>query len=228
MWNEEEHPRGQPDNQGQFVKKGTNGKGYDSRSDILPLRKAVEKSSNKKKIAQLERKESEVQRVWQIQENTGMSYEEAEKTYSAIKHYTRTGFRAIRDGHAHKEESIIEKFINKHPKYDGKIYRGIALDKVKGETLISDLKTKKESGGLTDMMGLSSWSSAESIANEFADNRPGEYKFIFELNNQSGVGIDHLSEWQGEEEVLQSGKVKYKVKDIFLKDGKYRIKLEEV
>ena len=117
-----------------------------------------------------------------------------------------------------------------HPKFDGKIYRGVAFDKDKGEKLLSELKAKKSNGATTDMKGISSWSSAENVADEFADNRPGEYKFIFEMNNKSGVGIDHLSEWFGEAEVLHSKTAKYIVKDIVPVENhknRYRIILEE-
>lgn len=202
----------------------------DGSLDDLKLQELYELKN--KKIPQLDRQESESGRIWQIQEYTGLSYEEAEQTYNAIKHYTRAGFRAIRDGRAPKEEKLIEDFIAKHPKYDGKIWRGIALDKKEGEDYIKRLEKQIENGYPIGMEGLSSWSSAESIAEEFADNRAGNrndwYKIVFELDNQSGVGIDHLSEWQGEEEVLQSGMVRYKVKEISNNNGRFKIKLEEI
>lgn len=187
---------------------------------------ADEKSQKgQSKISQLERQESETRRIWQIQENTGLSYEAAEQTYNAIKHYTKAGFRAIRDGRAPREEKLIEDFIERHPKYDGKIWRGIAVD---DENIIKNLYSSYESGDTINMKGISSWSSAESIAHDFTKNRQGKFKIVFELENQSGVGIDHLSEWQGEEEVIQSGKIQYKVIDIISQNGKYKIIVEEV
>lgn len=42
MWNDADHPRGQPNNSGQFVeKKGAQKNGYDSRSDIQPLKSRI-------------------------------------------------------------------------------------------------------------------------------------------------------------------------------------------
>lgn len=206
---------------GRYLK---NCKGYNSRNDLnnLPKQRKIVLPN---KIPQLERQDSEIRRIWQIQKFTGFTESEAEQAYNAIKHYTRAGFRAIRDGRAPKEERIIEQFIEKHPKYSGKIWRGIAVN---NEEILKNYYAALKSEIQIDMQGISSWSSAESIANEFTDNREGEIKIIFELENQSGVGIDHLSEWQGEEEVLQSGKIRYKVKDIKLNNGKYKIKLEEV
>ena len=233
-WKEEGHPRvgkGNGDKSGQFVPKGQGGREQPRRfrlntsyDDIL----ATDKETSINKIKQLKREETEADRIEQIQHYTGLSYKEAEKTYVAIKHYTRAGYKAIRDGSAPHEEQLIEEFIDRHPKYDGKIWRGIALSKKSGERFINNLKEIKTTGEATGMLGLSSWSSAENIANKFADYRKGEYKFIFELENKSGVGIDHLSEWQGENEVLQSGKVKYRVIDIVERNCKYKIRIEEV
>lgn len=47
MWNEEEHPRGQPDNKGQFAEKSqTDRRGYNSQSDIQPLKKSFQDKAN--------------------------------------------------------------------------------------------------------------------------------------------------------------------------------------
>ena len=193
-----------------------------SYNEILATDKAKDAQ---KKIPQLERQESETRRIWQIQENTGLSYAESEKAYNAIKHYTRAGFRAIRDGRAPEEERIIEDFIERHPKYDGRVWRGIAVD---DKGFLDNLIAKKETGELIDMAGISSWADNEAVAQDFAVNRPGKYKILFETDNKSGVGIDHLSEWYGEGEVLHSGKTRYKVNEIIEQDGKYYIKIEEV
>lgn len=244
-WKESEHPR---DNAGRFTDKEGSSSSYreevnerikwakennvelplnnDGSLNDIRLQKIY--NENTKKISQLERKENEWARINQIQEYTGLTYEDSEKTYRAIQYYTKDGFREIRNGHAPEEERLIEKFIELHPKYDGKIWRGISLSKEKGERYLAELNKKKINGETTDMLSLSSWSSSEDIANDFADNREGDYKFVFELENKSGVGIDHLSEWQGEEEVLQSGKVKYKIKDISIANNRYKVKIEEV
>ena len=50
MFNEKDHPRGQPDNKGQFIKKeeGAEKSGYDSRDDLNNIRKAREDAPSKK------------------------------------------------------------------------------------------------------------------------------------------------------------------------------------
>lgn len=224
-WEDEDRiPKGNGKESGRWTKDG-GAKEYRQNTSYHEILSGDKSNQAQNKIPQLERQGSEIQRIWQIQENTGLSYKEAEQTYSAIKHYTRAGFRAIRDGQAPKEEQLIENFIDRHPKYDGKIWRGIAVD---DESILKKLYLAQERGGLIDMKGISSWSGFESIANDFTDNRQGEFKIVFELDNQSGVGIDHLSDWEGENEVIQSGKIKYKIKDIIFENGKYKIKAEEV
>ena len=78
-WNEKDHPRGQPNNAGQFVEKDAS-----------------------KKIKQLDWFESEYQRILQIKENTGFNDEEARAVYDAVRDYTDNGYTAIRQiGRAH-------------------------------------------------------------------------------------------------------------------------------
>lgn len=193
------------------------------------LSESLRKQKSNKKISQLDRQESETKRIWQIQEYTGVSYDTAEQINNAIQYYTKDGFRDIRKGNAPKAEELIETFIERHPKYDGKIWRGIALNEEKGKNFITELKNKLSSKESTEMFGISSWTSAENVAREFSDNREGTYKILFELENQSGVGIDHLSEWYGEEEVIQSKKIRYKVKDIKQESpNSYKVILEEI
>ena len=180
---------------------------------------------NQRKIKQLDRQESEYNRIIQIEKYTGLSRNQATLTYEAIKHYTRKGYRAIRSGNLPKEERLLETFIEKHPKYDGKIWRGIAVE---DKGIVEDLYTKKNNGEPIDMKGISSWSSEESVAKRFATvNRKGKYKIIFETENENGVGIGHLSAWKIEKEVIHSGKSQFRVISIKEEKGIYKVKVEE-
>ncbi|MDE6474767.1 MAG: hypothetical protein K2L70_06680 [Clostridia bacterium] len=179
-----------------------------------------------KKIKQLNRLESEYSRIIQIEKYTGLSRNQSTFTYEAIKHYTRSGYRAIRSGKLPQEESLIETFIERHPKYDGKIWRGIAVE---DKSVVEDLYAKMKDGEPIDMRGISSWTSEESVSLKFVTlYRTGTYKIIYESENESGVGIGHLSEWENEEEVLHSGKSRFRVKGITKgRNNVYRVKLEE-
>ena len=205
-WNEADHPRGQPNNAGQFVEKETS-----------------------KKIKQLDWFESEYRRILQIKENTGFNDEEARAIYDAVRDYTDNGYTAIRQGKSERQAKLIEQLIERHPKHEGRIYRGIAVD---DDSFIAKLRKAKEDGVPIDMGGISSWSGAESVAKEFADeslrDERGRIKIIFEMDNVNGIGVDHLSFNHGEEEVLHSKKARFSVKSIIESDGYTIVKLEEV
>lgn len=119
-WNEADHPRGQPNNAGQFVEKETS-----------------------KKIKQLDWFESEYRRILQIKENTGFNDEEARAIYDAVRDYTDNGYTAIRQGKSERQAKLIEQLIERHPKYEGRIYRGIAVD---DDSFIAKLRKAKEDG----------------------------------------------------------------------------------
>ncbi len=194
-----------------------------------------EVNSTQKKIKQLEAFDDKNKSVQQIIDQTGYTKEQAEKVYDTIKYYTSAGYGEIRKNKESENAKIIEDFIEKHPKFDGTIYRGVGFENQKGKEYLNYLKQKQNNRSPINMGGISSWSSEESIAQDFADNRKkanDSYRFIFETDNKSGVGIDHLSNWVGESEVLHSSKTKYKVKEVLeIEKGNsplYKIIVEEV
>lgn len=248
-FDESKHPR---DKDGKFISNGGQSSNYqqevnerikwaqshnievplysDGTIDDLKLQKIIQKSQTK--IGQLERKKTEAERIAQIQEYTGLSEYEAKLTYEAIDFYTGQGYIAIRNGQKPREEELIEQFIALHPKFDGKIYRGVNLDSDEGEKLLTELKANKSNGTITNMKGISSWSSTKAVAESYGYYRDGEYNFLFEMDNKSGVGIANLSQYEEEAEVLQSKTAKYIVKDIISIENedtknRYKIILEE-
>lgn len=211
-------------------------KSYNSQENkAVGLAKKVNEKQSQKKIKQLPAYDDVDKSIQQIQDYTGYDKTEAKKAYDTIKYYTSSGYSDIRVNKNSEEAKTIEDFIEKHPKFDGRIFRGIGFEKQKGIRYLRFLFNRKNNNTTIDMDGISSWSSEESIAEDFANNRnqaDDSYRFIFESENKSGVGIDHLSNWVGENEVLHSSKTQYKVKKITqIENGKsplYRILLEEV
>lgn len=211
-------------------------KAYNSQDNkAVELIKKINENQSQKKIKQLPAYDDLDKSIQQIQDYTGYDKTEAKKAYDTIKYYTSNGYSDIRVNKNSEEAKTIEDFIEKHPKFDGKIFRGIGFEKHKGIRYLRFLFNSLNNNTTIDMDGISSWSSEESIAEDFANNRnqaEDSYRFIFESENKSGVGIDHLSNWVGENEVLHSSKTQYKVKKIIQKEnGKsplYRILLEEV
>jgi len=238
MFDESKHPR---DNDGKF----TDEDNFGGSSNGDKLFKAVSEyksndlkskiDSTQKKIKQLEAFNDKSKSLQQIIDQTGYTKERAEKVYDTIKYYTSAGYGEIRKNKESENAKIIEDFIQKHPKFDGIVYRGVGFENQKGKDYLNDLLYSKSHNLPIDMGGISSWSSEESIAQDFADNRNkanDSYRFIFETDNKSGVGIDHLSNWVGESEVLHSNKTKYAVKNILeIENGNsplYKIIVEEV
>lgn len=250
QFDESKHPR---DKDGKFTDgNGTTKEAYDSRDAFgnmirnmpqgakervaeISLRTDDEKLAyNKRKIKQLPALPSREQSIEQIAAYTGFSKENAALAYDTLKSYTRENYKRIRANPNCIEAKIIEEFISAHPKYDGVIYRGIGFYPEQGKRFLTDIQIKIKNNLPLDMDGISSWSDAESIAKDFADNRnqsEDSYRFVFVLNNKTGVGIDHISDWTGENEVIQSAKSTYTIKGIKqTENGRsplYKIFLEE-
>lgn len=117
--------------------------------------------------------------------------------------------RAAQTGKTNDPESVaqaeaIEEFIENAPKYTGELYRGIATD----EPL--DFKN----GQVIDMRGLSSWTTSEDMAEEFA-SWGAENKYFFVTEGLSmAADISQKTMNPGEGEVLVSGKAKFKIKSM--------------
>ncbi len=111
-----------------------------------------------------------------------------------------------------KERSeLIEDFIKKSPKWKGsETYRGIQVTQDVLTNIISQLKQ-----GEGNMLGMSSWSTAERCAKNFAtDSIPNGYeRVVFVCKKQKyATSIQHLSQFGAqEEEVLASQKSRYKL-----------------
>lgn len=99
----------------------------------------------------------------------------------------------------------VEDFIENSPKWaGGTVYRGIGVPE---DFDVSQYKK----GAVIDMMGMSSWSSSKSVANNFA---VGNKEVVFVNNSKkskNGTSVKRLSDYKGEEEVLFSNKARWKV-----------------
>ncbi len=158
-----------------------------------------------------------------IMNDLKVSKEEATDYADVVEYYTHKGYTDMRGGNNDEAVKDLEKFISKAPSYDGEIYRGIHFkDNNEANLFASQL----QKGATIDMGGISSWSSNLDIAQAYAglDN----HHFLFRLKNKNGVGIDHLSYFQGEKEVLHSAKSKFKIKAINQNGNTYEVELQEV
>lgn len=87
-------------------------------------------------------------------------------------------------------------------------------------------------GRTFNMNGLSSWSSEELIANDFAayGKKLGEQEVIFisEKGTNKGASITQLAHWEEEGEILVSSKAEYRVVNTYTKGKRTYIEVEEM
>lgn len=167
-----------------------------------------------------------------IREDTGMSEEEAQEVVSAINDYTLEGYADIRSAQANgdlgqylDEAEAIEKYIDAAPKFgEGDLYRGMSVP--------DDFASHLQVGDVIDNGGaLSSWSSNENVADNFAVPEAWGGKgavMVIEGGTQRGASIKHLSaNGRDEDEVLIPASARYEITDIFDGDTIY-VYLKEV
>lgn len=108
------------------------------------------------------------------------------------------------------------------PKYEGKIWRGLDLPQGKDPRELWPL------GEEVGMNGISSWSSAEDVAREFAVKTDEGVHVVFECaENRTGAAVAELSRML-EYEVLHSDRSRFLVKSI-RQDGEiWRVEVEEL
>ncbi len=116
----------------------------------------------------------------------------------------------------------VEQVIAGMPKYDGKIWRGLELPKGQDPRKLWPLGEKM------DMKGISSWSSAEDVAREFAVKTDDGVHVVFECaKNKTGAAVAELSRML-EYEVLHGERSGFLVKSV-KQDGEiWRIEVEEL
>lgn len=109
--------------------------------------------------------------------------------------------------HVLERAQNVEKFISLMPKEEIVKFRGIKTDK---NTLNDMIESAKAKGDFKDG-ALASWSTSLSVARGFADTADADksQRVIFRTVNKHGVGIDSVTSWTGEMEVLTPGTAKY-------------------
>ena len=157
-----------------------------------------------------------------------ISQDKASQIHESLRDFSGSFYTDIRSAYNNpnaeqffeSQMKLLDEYINKSPKWKGTIFRGINVDSVTAGSILR--------GETIDMLGPSSWSSSEHVAEEFASGKyldqPNDTFIVFVLeNNKSGVSITHLSTYNGiEEEVLAPSGVQYIKDNVTFKeiDGK--------
>lgn len=143
---------------------------------------------------------------------------------SAVSNYTQSDYIKIRRGELPDKAKLIEDYIEKSPKYDGTIYRGL--------TTVKDSKIANiDIGDVIDMNGISSWTSDLKVAEKFSrdDVDSSDLSMVFEVaKTDKGTSIVHLARFEKEKEVLVSAKAQYKVLSGYMDRDVYHVILEEL
>lgn len=105
-----------------------------------------------------------------------------------------------------KKLRLIENYIEKAPKYNGRLYRGLG-GAYRDNKVLNKTFSNVQKGDIIDMNGISSWSSNKRVATDFAMpiNLPGKVGVLLSINNS------RISNKFNEEEVLHSSKTRFQV-----------------
>lgn len=134
----------------------------------------------------------------------------AEELLDSLHDYSGQYYSSIRYAYNNPNAPIqlqsalnnIDEYINSVPKWHGTTYRGINVSRNTAQQIMR-MPT-------IDMLGPSSWSTSEEIAQRFS-NGDESVRMVFVLNNNvSGASITHLATYNGnEEEVLSPSQARY-------------------
>ena len=193
-------------------------------------------------------KEQEQYRLNAIKELTGYDDEEAQVTLEAFcgdsyefdlsmryKGEYKSGWFYGEDNNIRNKSTseaefkaiVIDEYIQSAPRFEGTLYRGLALD----EELVNSFE---KGGTFTEKGVLSSWTETDNVANNFAKTRAKEFAkrpVIIECSNiEDCTPVGHLSIFGIEEnEVIVSNfrNNEYEIIDIIKKEEITIIKVKE-
>ena len=162
-----------------------------------------------------------------IEQKLGVPAERAAELQDSVSAWFGNMYKSMRDKKnvtplVVDKRYDVEQVIAGMPKYDGKIWRGLELPKGQDPRKLWPLGEKM------DMKGISSWSSAEDVAREFAVKTDDGVHVVFECaENKTGAAVAELSRML-EYEVLHGERSGFLVKSV-KQDGEiWRIEVEEL
>lgn len=168
----------------------------------------------------------------------GVTGEKANQMSESLDFFTSGNWKQVHqymNGKRQDDEELknkvenLREFMDKAPKYEGAVYRG--LQGIKGDDFFggNTARALPEVGTTIESTSFQSWTKSSKVAESFSEKEVG---IVLKLvNNKSGVDIQNFSQFQKEQEVLlppNDRGNKLKVIKTYEKDG-YRIaEVEEV
>lgn len=156
----------------------------------------------------------------QIKKDTGYSDEEATKFHNALLQYFGGDYDTIETSPDSEVTQTILKGLDKMPKYDGSISRGLKFyDNPSGFDEFVNLKA----GDTVPKKGvIESWSSDNVVAESYSKINNNEYDSVILIcdDNNKGVGAQHISKYGKREAEVTVGNPDYEVEEIVV-ENKY-------
>lgn len=143
----------------------------------------------------------------QIKSDTGYTDAEAQKLHNSLLEYFGGDYESIINGN--QDTSIILDGLQKMPKYDGSIYRGLVMSRDDADKFMN-----MQPGDTLPTKGLlQSWTSDKRTADSFAGDNSYERSSVVLVceNNRSGVGVQHISKFGAKEAEVLVGGTNYEV-----------------
>lgn len=154
---------------------------------------------------------------------SGLGVSNPKGAVEALYYYTGSGYKAMRIGKYPEDVKLIDEVIDKQPKWDGTIYRGMNV----GQDFIDNLESPDVDSIKFSPKSPTSFSSSYNVSEIFSQGGDG-IPVVFEMQNKRGSSITHNSGIHDEKEVLHKSGENYKIKTVTrLKDGSYHVVLED-
>lgn len=204
---ESDHPR---KNDGKF---GQGSGGASAKTKSEPKEKKSKKSANKSPAAVADPAEASAVRTY---------------TGALSSHFIEADRGGEVDPDVKKKNETLNSFLEKAPKHEGTISRGIVVEKGEVDALLK----KYAEGSEIDADAKQSWTKdpkgVETRLIQVAREKKNPVKVFFEYpDSKTGVDVSGMSRFPEEEEVIIPKGSKYKVASVEKVDGGYRIKMAE-
>jgi hypothetical protein len=218
--------KGQAKNYAEFLKSSKTLRGKKSQKSVSNKQKEKSKKSQKEHLSlgmsDEEANQSSFHQLLgnaakHLEKEYGMTKQESVRAVYGVNMFTSSNYPTYKKiDKGLKKPSVAQKrhidgiynYIEKAPKYDGEIHRGISLKQAGFNQ--SKFEKQLEKG----LDSLSSFSSNMRVADKFSSEggaSSDDLRIVLSVKNKSGVSVKRLSSIPDEDEVIVPKGVKYKI-----------------
>ena len=178
----------------------------EANGDPTPIKKTVTQQRSLASLVDTEYGgDWEKARIGEVAKDTGMTQEEAEKTYRELETWTGSNW-------SRANSDMLDSYVEKAPTFDGPIFRGLHFT----DSDDYDSFMESISSGVVTMGGNSSWSSDESVARRFAHAIDDDVSSVVIrcVANKTAAPIEHITQKGGEDEVIAHSRAAWTVLNV--------------